>query len=189
MKNFCLALGCSLLLAQLSFAQYVDTNFNPAIARVPEVYAHEVHSDGKIVLSGNFITFENQSVGSVIRVNEDGTLDESFTISDDIGNTIIDRIEEISADYILVSSRNQGGSWVLNSDGSLKTDIDEALKAGNDYAYTLGAFVLDEKSLLVRKDGNKKEFIKVDFDGIIDTEFNRTFLNKSRPTKRYCHSE
>ncbi|MEQ9286458.1 MAG: T9SS type A sorting domain-containing protein [Cyclobacteriaceae bacterium] len=182
MKKTQSILAFLLLFSTASLSQFVDTDFNPPIAGVPEVYAHEVQYDGKILLSGNFVVFENQPVGSIIRVNEDGTLDEGFEITEDIGNTIIDRIEEISEDYILVCSRNQGGSWVLNNDGSLKTNLDEVLKADSDYVYTLGAFVLDENSLFVRKEGNKREFIKVDLKGNIDNRFQRTFLpNQDRP--------
>lgn len=183
MKKTRSILAFFLLTSTVSLSQYVDTDFNPPIAGVPEVYAHEVQSNGKILLSGNFVVFENQPVGSVIRVNEDGTLDEGFEITGDIGNTIIDHIEQISEDYILVCSRNQGGSWVLNSDGSLKTNLDKALRTASDYVYTLGAFVLDENSLFVRIDGDKKEFIKVDLNGKIDDGFQKTFLpNQDRPS-------
>lgn len=166
-----------LLITHLSgIAQLVDPNFNPKIYGVPKVYCHEVQSDGKILLSGDFVRFGDESVGSIIRVNADGTLDDTFSITNEIGDKRIDRIEQISSDYILLSASGQGGAWVLNIDGSLKTNIDKEISKNGSYNYTLGAFAVDEEKILLRKSGSKYEYVMINIQGDISEQFHRTQL-------------
>jgi uncharacterized delta-60 repeat protein len=42
------------------------------------VYTIEIQPDGKILIGGNFSSYRGDSVGAVVRLNEDGTRDTSF---------------------------------------------------------------------------------------------------------------
>lgn len=64
----------------------LDKEFQKALPVFPEVYPYTysiaVQDDGKILVAGNSITRTN----SVVRLNEDGSLDESFFVSLTEGN-------------------------------------------------------------------------------------------------------
>jgi uncharacterized delta-60 repeat protein len=56
-----------------------DTSFNSAIGTNGTVQHMVVQSDGKIIIGGVFSSYRNQSVlTSLVRINTDGTLDNSF---------------------------------------------------------------------------------------------------------------
>lgn len=86
-----------------------------------------IHSDGKILVHGRFTKFDDASVGSIVRLNADGTIDKTFNIG---GAGTIDAISRISYNaklnkYLAVGSFNSfNGTKVnsmvlLNYDGSI----------------------------------------------------------------------
>ncbi|MFY0652215.1 MAG: T9SS type A sorting domain-containing protein [Cyclobacteriaceae bacterium] len=176
MKAFPLFVSLWLLLSHIATAQLVDPNFNPKISGAPTVYTHEVQTDGKILLSGDFVRFGEKSVGSVIRVHKDGTLDESFSITDAIGNKVIDHIEEMSNHYILISSHQNGGSWIITKEGSLYTNIDLAVKEESRNTWTASSYKLDSQNILIHKVARQRVLTKVDVKGEIDTSFQEIIL-------------
>ncbi|WP_276088522.1 DUF5008 domain-containing protein [Pedobacter sp. JY14-1] len=92
-----------------------------------------MHSDGKLLVWGNFTTFDNTNVGRIIRLNENGTIDPTFNAG---GAGADDYIYQISYDatvnkYLAVGRfKTYNGTAVsnmvmLNYDGS----IDQSFKA------------------------------------------------------------
>jgi uncharacterized delta-60 repeat protein len=61
----------------------LDTAFNANIAVGPsgDVNALAIQSDGKILVGGNFTTWNGNSVGRIVRLNSDGTQDTAFSAS------------------------------------------------------------------------------------------------------------
>jgi uncharacterized delta-60 repeat protein len=88
----------------------------------------KIQPDGKILIAGQFDGFKEQEADGIFRLNEDGTIDETFTTSGVI-NSILDRYQnneiEISEDgKILVAGSPLGAPLSykvlrLNADGSM----------------------------------------------------------------------
>ena len=90
-----------------SFSQTIDPNFNlPIPVKAADVYALKVQPDDKILLGGNIQFYENRPVNNFIRLNEDGTLDESF-IYDPDPKKVITEIELLSNREIIASELNK----------------------------------------------------------------------------------
>ncbi|HZH72774.1 MAG TPA: hypothetical protein VFD91_09805, partial [Mariniphaga sp.] len=101
------------------------------------IYDIEVQPDGKIIIGGSFNVYNGQStIGSIARLNSDGSLDTSFDINAEIGiNSQVHSITMQSDGKIIVGGRsfvtpipeNQINLIRLNSDGSLDTSFDIGL--------------------------------------------------------------
>ena len=88
-----------------------------------------VQSDGKIILGGNFTTFNGVNVYRIVRLNSDGTLDTAFTTNTGTGPNIDLKAIAIQSDgKILLGGNFTTFNGVnvyrivrLNSDGTLDT--------------------------------------------------------------------
>ena len=56
-----------------------DTSFNPGTGFNYSVYTATLQSNGKIIIGGDFTTFNGYSQNHIIRLNPDGTKDSTFT--------------------------------------------------------------------------------------------------------------
>lgn len=131
----------------------------------PEVKSITFQADNKILIAGRFTSFNNQAVKNIVRLNEDGTLDASFSPS----SIALGRIDhEITAahwhkDKIVlagldINAQHQFDMRImrLNTDGSYDTSFQEGVMpfaktqnhiispllnvAADDAIYIAGAF-------------------------------------------------
>jgi uncharacterized delta-60 repeat protein len=58
----------------------VDTGFNPGTAFDKTAYTVKIQSDGKIVVGGDFTTYNGTSRSKIVRINSDGSIDTGFTV-------------------------------------------------------------------------------------------------------------
>jgi uncharacterized delta-60 repeat protein len=139
------------ILARLNSDGSLDASFNAANGFVANgtfayVYDIEVLSDGKILVAGDFSSFSGNSIKSLIRLNSDGTLDNTFLIGTGVfspgGSSVssVNDIEVLSNGKILIggsfnSVNDQPAEYleVLNSDGTL------------DNSYSLSGFFAVKK--------------------------------------------
>lgn len=109
-----------------------DSSFNIGAGFNDDVNAIALQSDGKMVLGGNFTLFDNVEANRIIRLNEDGTKDESFATGSGFSKEGVQIIRINKNGEIMV-----GGSFTgfynkteairlifLQSDGSVKPNFD-----------------------------------------------------------------
>ena len=67
-------------LAVTTFAQpgTLDLSFNPGTGASNNVWTTSIQSDGKIIIGGNFTSYNGTARDRIARLNDDGTLDGSF---------------------------------------------------------------------------------------------------------------
>ena len=65
-------------IARLNTNGVVDVTFDPGIGTDGGIYALAVQPDGKILLAGDFTTYNNQPVKRIARLHANGALDASF---------------------------------------------------------------------------------------------------------------
>ncbi len=120
----------------------IDFSFNPGSgASDYNIYAAALQPDGKIIIAGDFATFNGVAVNNIARLNTDGSLDLTFNSASGFDNTIFQTYLQ-SDGKILV-----GGAFTtydnssynriirLNSDGS----IDYTFNPGEGVDNNLGA--------------------------------------------------
>jgi uncharacterized delta-60 repeat protein len=144
---------------------HVDTGFDPGVGADNDVLAVAVQADGKVLVGGNFTTFNTVTYNRIVRLNADGTLDAGF----DPGSGADDRVRAVTVQtdgkvliggsFTTFDGVARAGIARLNADGSLDTSFDPG--SGADSAV---------RSVVVQADG--KVLIGGDFATVDDTERN-----------------
>jgi len=142
----------------------------------------ELQDDGKIIVVGTYSPMgeANLKVG-IVRLNEDGSFDESFDRSLNFTGGIVQKIEIVEDGYIVVgdftginSSESRKGIAKINLDGSLNTEFNGnntwvgnkiyQVKVVEDAVYVGGDFT--------EYQGQKVHgLIKLNLDGTLDNSF------------------
>ena len=120
----------------------LDTTFNALNDQFPatigasgRIFSAVVQSDDKVIIGGQFTSYNGVSSNRIARLNEDGSLDPSFNVGAGANNTIQTMIL-LPEGKILIAGRftsfNQtlrNGLARLNQDGSLDLSFDPSLGA------------------------------------------------------------
>ncbi|MGE0635467.1 MAG: T9SS type A sorting domain-containing protein [Bacteroidia bacterium] len=142
----------------------------------------KIQDDGKILVAGYFQTYNNVSVGPLIRLNSDGTLDNTFQI------TCNDQINTLS---IQSDGKIIVGGWFtefngtavnrivrLNTDGSTDNTFNVGTGAEGEEAQVLASAVQSDDKILIggiftTYNGTSiRNFARLNSDGSIDQSFN-----------------
>jgi len=146
------------------------------------VNAIGLQTDGKIVITGNFSTFNNIFARNVIRLNSDGTRDSVFTSNaDQAGMDNGKRSIAIQPDGKILLGGTFAGTSInrilrLNSDGTRDTAFTTNIGAGIDRQVTSITLQSDGKILLGGQFTTFNEIttngiIRLNSDGTLDTAF------------------
>lgn len=76
-------------ITRLNMDGSIDNSFNIGSAANDEIRSIQVQDDGKILLFGKFTSFNGQLINRSVRLNSDGTIDESFLVSTGSNNWIL----------------------------------------------------------------------------------------------------
>ncbi|MEO8072245.1 MAG: FG-GAP-like repeat-containing protein [Acidobacteriota bacterium] len=167
-----------------SILDSVDPSFNPQIQTnsfsIKQVTVVMPLADGKILIAGNFNSYNRQPIGGVVRLNSDATIDTTFnSVSLAAGGYPTKIVVQPDGKLIIrgvdlrPSDQTAAGKQVirLNSDGTFDTTFD----------YKLGGFVYDAavdasgRTILsgVITDGNSvsRRVIRLNSDGSQDITF------------------
>jgi len=130
-----------------------DNSFNTGTGFNNNVSAIKLQADGKILVGGGFTSYNGGAVNRIIRLNSDGTKDNSFNPG--IGfNTWVETIQLQTDGKILV-----GGDFTqfndvaenrlirLNTDGSKDTSFNTGIGFNNNAVYAIE--LLDDGKILV----------------------------------------
>lgn len=121
----------------------VDTSFVYGTGFNNIVYSVAIDSNGKILVCGNFTTYQGTTANRIIRLNTDGSIDTSFVYGTGF-NTVAYCVAVDSNGKILVGGQfatyqGTGASKIirLNTDGSIDTSFIYGTGFGFVYVYTI----------------------------------------------------
>jgi uncharacterized delta-60 repeat protein len=174
-------------IARLNSDGTIDTAFtsNTGTAFNNSVRSIAIQSDGKILVGGEFTTFNGTTVNRIARLNTDGTLDSTFTTNIGTGfNGTVVTIAVQSDDKIVVGGNftTFNGTTVnyivrLNSDGTIDTDF--TTNTGTAFNASVFSIVIQSDGKIV-VGGNFTTFngttvnyiVRLNSDGTRDLGFN-----------------
>ena len=110
----------------------LDTDFSTGTGFDGNINAAALQPDGKIILGGSFSTYKGVAANRIIRLNEDGTIDESFQTGLGFNKDGV-LVIKINADGEIMVGTSFSGLYnnkefnrliFLNADGTLHPDFD-----------------------------------------------------------------
>jgi len=111
-------------IARLNSDGSIDTSFHVGTGIDDLIFTIKIQNDGKIIIGGEFITYNGTSVNRIVRLNNDGSIDTSFNIGTGANNYIraieIQSDEKIiiGGDFTTFNGANKYRIARLNSNGS-----------------------------------------------------------------------
>lgn len=145
----------------------LDLGFNPGTGANDEVASTAIQSDGKIIIAGNFTTYNGVSRNRIARINSDGTLDASFNPGTGANDLIWDIALQSDGKIIIVGKFTNYNGTARNRIARLNSD------GTNDTGFTIGTGGNDWiKAVSLQSDG------KIMIGGFF-TSYNGTSRNRN----------
>jgi len=174
-------------LARINADGTLDTSFSAGTGFLMPytIRSMKIDSNGKILIAGNFNSFNGTSVNNLIRLNSDGSLDNTFVLGTG-PNGSVNAVELQSDGKILIAGD-------FNSvNGSPKTNVARLDANGavdssfSPLSFTTNAGMLSVSALKLLSDGkiyvggtfgsygglNSKNIVRINADGSLDNGFN-----------------
>jgi uncharacterized delta-60 repeat protein len=171
-------------IARLNSNGSLDTSFDPGTGSDATVNTVVVQADGKVIIGGEFTSYNGIGRNYLARLNSNGGLDTSFNISSGPSDIVLSALLQADGKILIggqFSTYNgTGGKGIarLNSDGSLDTSFNP----GSGVSGTISRI----NSLLVQSDGRviigggftgfngtpRSRIARLNSDGSLDTSFN-----------------
>jgi uncharacterized delta-60 repeat protein len=168
-------------IVRLNIDGSLDNSFNPNSSFNGNIYATAIQSDGKIIAGGNFSTFNGSNVGSIARLNTDGSLDASF-------NTGTGYNSEVWTISIQSDGKIIVGGYFTSFNGTAKNRISRLNTDGSiDATFNIGTgFGAEVFTSKVQTDGkiivggffnsfngtSRNRLVRLNTDGSLDASFN-----------------
>lgn len=171
-------------IARLNSDGSLDTTFNPGYGANDYIRYCIIQGDGKIIVAGEFTSFNSTSCNRIVRLNSDGSIDNTF-VSGTAANNKIWTMEELSSGKILISglfTEYDGNACIklarINSDGSFDNTFNPGTSS-NNMIYDLEVDS-NEKIIIggafTSYDGNScNRIARLNSDGSYDATYNVGF--------------
>ena len=171
-------------LVRLNTNGSVDTSFDPGLGVVDGWTVQSLYplSDGKLMVGGDFSSYDGVARARIARVNADGSLDTSFNPGTGPSGTI--NAFQMSEGKLLVggafnnyNGTNQRGVIRLNSDGTLDTTFNtgQAGISGNPDVRALhvdvGGKIVATGNFTTYNGTARKGVVRINSDGSLDATF------------------
>jgi uncharacterized delta-60 repeat protein len=157
-----------------------DTSFNTGLGFNNNVSAITTQSDGKILVAGNFTTYNGVTENRIIRLNSDGTKDTSFTTGTGFNN-LVQEIAQQADGKILVGGYFTSYNGVteryivrLNSDGTKDTSFTTGIGFNDsvqDIAQQADGKILVGGNFFTYNGVTENRIIRLNADGTKDATF------------------
>lgn len=158
----------------------IDFSFNTGSATNFDIYTMKIQTDDKIVIGGNFTSYNGVGVNSVARVNVDGDLDTTFNIGNNPSqsvNTLDIQSNNkifIAGDFTIFNDIPKKYLTRLYSTGDLDATFNQCLGANLnvlDIAIQPDSKILICGEFTTYNDAIRKKIARINIDGSLDATF------------------
>lgn len=155
-----------------------DDSFNEFVS----INDLKIQSDGKILAGGNFTHYNGTARRKIVRINNDGTIDNTFTIGNGFNDTVTTLSIQSDGKIIV------GGSFTSYNGSTTNRIIRLNINGTKDNTFNIGSGFLDGtvNNVLIQMDGkiiitgsfssykgvSKNRIVRLNVDGSIDSTFN-----------------
>jgi len=168
--------------ARLNSDGSLDKSFDPGSGANGVISSTSIQNDGKIIIAGNFTTYNSIAINRIARLNPDGRLDTSFNVGSGADSyvyaTDIQKDGKILIAGSFTNFNNKDINYLarLNQNGSLDNTF--ILETGANYSLSKITIQKDGKILV---GGNfssynsiaKIRLVRLNSDGSLDPQFNQ----------------
>ncbi len=167
-------------IARLNVDGSLDMSFDPGSGANDYVRIAAVQSDGKIIIGGNFTTYNGIGSNRIIRLNADGSLDSSFTIGTGANNSVTEISFQsdgkivIGGNFTTYNGISRSRIARLNTDGTL----DASFNPGTGFnASVAGVDIQSDGKIVVGgvftsyNSIGQNRIARLNADGSLDTSF------------------
>ena len=150
----------------------------------------DIQSDGKIIIGGSFTSYQGVSTGYIVRLNPDGSIDNTFNSGIGFSATVY-KVEVlpngkiyVGGNFMAYNSQKAVSLVRLNSDGS----IDNTFNRDKSFYQRADDFVINSNNSIIAVRGNIYGYItgnavKFGYDGAINIPYiNNLVTNNSIET-------
>lgn len=168
-------------IARLMVDGSIDPTFNTSSGFNLPVRSTSIQTDGKIIVGGDFTLFNGASANKIVRLNSDGTIDNSFNSGTGFIGSVQSTVIQSDGKIVVGGSfTSYNGTSVnriirLNSDGS----IDPSFISGSGLNGTVYAIAIQPDNKIIiggnftTYDGTTRNKIgRLNADGTLDLTFN-----------------
>ncbi|RYF14197.1 MAG: hypothetical protein EOO42_18070 [Flavobacteriales bacterium] len=168
-------------IARINADETLDITFNPGTGSDGYIRTATLQPDDKIIIVGDFTSYNGIACKNIARLNADGTLDETFNTgtgaNDQIDKAVVqpDGKIIIAGTFTAFNSQPYNRIARLNPDGS----IDTSFSIGSGAAYIVRDIKLQEDGKIIAV-GNfttfngytRNRMVRLNHDGTVDLSFN-----------------
>jgi uncharacterized delta-60 repeat protein len=160
----------------------VDNSFNIGTGANSTVTSLVVQPDGKILVGGSFSQWNGATVGGIVRLQVDGSVDPAFNVGAGTNDNVNDVVLRPNGKIVIGgyfsqyngTTRNQLAQ--LNADGTLDTSFDPGGGAGASYSVVGMALTADGKLICggdfwTWQGATANGFVRIGPDGTRDASF------------------
>jgi uncharacterized delta-60 repeat protein len=169
----------------------LDNSFNPGTGTNGNVYAVTAQADGKIVIGGDFTTYNNQTVQNLVRVHANGNIDTTYTPT---VNGIVYSLEVqndnkliVGGSYVQVNGETRFNLVRLNSDGALDPAFISEVTASENPSAVYTTSILSDGKILVggnftakHNTTTRKHLVRFNANGTVDETFQQVDFSHYR---------
>jgi len=157
----------------------IDNTFSVGSGFDGVVFVIKVQSDGKILVGGGYTQYNGDSHSRLIRLNNDGSVDNTFNLGTGLNGNVNDIILQndgkkiILGNFTSVDGNSHNRIVRLNDDGS----IDNTFNSGTGFNGETISGLIDEGQILVvgaffeYSGQTNRQIVKLNSDGSIDDTF------------------
>jgi uncharacterized delta-60 repeat protein len=165
-----------------SFSVFNNTQINTSFSKGfnGNVYDMVEQSDGKLLAVGSFISYNDVSYNNIIRLNSDGSIDNSFVIGLGLNNIVTaiklqpDGKILVGGNFTSYSGASSNRIIRLNTNGS----VDTSFVIGTGFTTTVNAIELQSDGKILVGGAftsysgvSRNRIIRLNTDGSVDTSF------------------
>jgi uncharacterized delta-60 repeat protein len=170
-------------IARLNEDGTLDDTFNPGAGVNAWLYSIAIQDDNKIILGGDFTSYNETARNRIVRVNTDGSIDDTFNPGTGANNRVYSIVIQnngkiiISGFFALFNNMAYAGIARLNTDGSVDSSFMTGLGT-RQWIFSI-ALQSDDKIIIGGdftsfNDRSCNRINRLNNDGSIDIDFNKS---------------
>ena len=161
-------------IARLNADGTLDTTFNPGTGTNDWVITAAIQNDGKIIIGGDFTSYDGTSRNHIVRLNADGTLDDTFNPGTGANNMVWTTAIQsdgniiIGGDFTSYNGTPRNRIARLNADGTL----DDTFNPGTGASSEVNTTAIQSDGRIIIGGLFRNHIARLNTNGTLDDTFN-----------------